>query len=145
MINTTPKEVLIAVRELISDPKRWTQNAYARKGQDKFSMSVHPESKDATCWCMTGAIIKVCGGVFRQKYAIMTSVESQIIDLLQESMTGPNPGVMLIATFNDNHTHDEVMALFDKVIGNMDLTLQQKAIKMLRRMARLIYKSGSKR
>ncbi len=120
MTSTTPKEVLIAVRELISDPKRWTQNAYARKGQDKFSMSVHPESKEATCWCMTGAIIKVCDD---------SSMEAQVIDLLQESMTGPIPGVMLIAIFNDNHTHDEVMALFDKVIGNMDLTLLQKMLK----------------
>ena len=49
----TPLDVLRATRELLADPKRWTQQAYAR---DERGQSVLFHDPRATCWCINGAV-----------------------------------------------------------------------------------------
>jgi len=41
------------VKELLSDPFKWTQRAYAR---DKIGRKTGPTSQDATCFCLKGAV-----------------------------------------------------------------------------------------
>lgn len=54
----TTHEILTQVRELISDKERWTFEVLARA---KDGVSCDPRSKEAVCWCTTGALRKVCG------------------------------------------------------------------------------------
>lgn len=107
----TQKEAIIAVRELISDPKRWTQGVYARRIKDDpiFHHSVTPQSKDATCWCMLGAVIKVCSS---DSVSFETDVTKTIESLMPTQFGG-------IAKFNDSHTHAEVLALLDSTIEKL--------------------------
>lgn len=45
--------------ELIADPKRWTQERFAR---DATGSWVHPESGSAVCWCAKGALLSTYRG-----------------------------------------------------------------------------------
>ena len=53
------KEILIAARDLIADPARWTTARFAR---DEFGNELlDPSSPRAACWCARGAIQKIGG------------------------------------------------------------------------------------
>lgn len=47
------KETLTAARDLISDPKNWTQKDAARTSNGMFCSADNPK---ATCWCAWGAL-----------------------------------------------------------------------------------------
>ena len=88
-------EILKAGRELISDPARWTQGAFARNetGESIFA------DEGAIRFCSIGAISKVCGKRCVSKFAC-------------EVLGGFN-----VALFNDTHTHAEVLAMWDRAIA----------------------------
>lgn len=98
----TPKEVLIAARALISDPGKWTRGDYAI---DKDGKTVSVLSQDATCWCALGAIRKA-GHYYcdRNEPALF----------LERAIFGEK--IDFIDVFNDSHTHEEVIAAFDRAI-----------------------------
>ena len=50
-------EILIAARDLIADPARWTRASFARNIEGK---PVSAKSKTAVCWCAMGALKRVC-------------------------------------------------------------------------------------
>lgn len=99
-------EVLKAARELITDPKRWTQGAFARTIKDG---RVSPEHEFAVCFCSFGALYKVQPGEWTKasesvpahEFINRFCVATHHVDL---------------AHFNDNRTHKEVLELFDKAI-----------------------------
>lgn len=43
------------IKELLSDPSKWTQQFYAK---NHFDRSVKSNSTDAVCWCLQGAVKK---------------------------------------------------------------------------------------
>lgn len=88
-------EVLKAGRTLISSPLSWTQGAFAR---DKFGKEVDPDRLTACCWDSNGALA-IAGPPYKRA-RLLLSMQMQ-------------PG---IATFNDSHTHEEVLAAWDKAI-----------------------------
>jgi hypothetical protein len=45
----------VKIRELLSDPTRWTQHVSARNVQGD---PVHPRSEEACAWCLLGAMHK---------------------------------------------------------------------------------------
>jgi hypothetical protein len=53
----TPKEILIATRARIVNPIDFTRGTSAR---DDTGAHVHPNSPEASCWCLLGAMIYVC-------------------------------------------------------------------------------------
>ncbi len=90
----TTYQILTEAQELIRDPARWTQGAYAR---DAAGNPVGVRSDRAVCWCSAGAIKKVGGdGVYAR----------MLMEILQECA---------IVHTNDDRGHDTVMALFDRV------------------------------
>ena len=54
----SPADILRAARKLIEKPEAWTQRVFARDIRGK---PTDARSKDAVCWCMTGAVIRVGG------------------------------------------------------------------------------------
>ena len=50
-------EVLEAAKELLSSEDKWTQGALAR---DKNKEKVSEISPEADCWCLSGAVHRVC-------------------------------------------------------------------------------------
>ena len=51
-----PSEILIAAKELISDPDRWTMKFLAR---NKVEREVDPTAPFACKWCAAGAVINI--------------------------------------------------------------------------------------
>lgn len=93
-------EILKAARKLITPRKRWIKKDYARTSPRGNMTSATGE--DATCWCMVGAVQKVSDSQRSEWIAC---------DFLIK-VTGGN-----VTKFNDNHTHEQVLAAFDKVIA----------------------------
>jgi hypothetical protein len=102
----TPQTVLINAKALIADPKNWTQGVFARNA-DGYSTGVHEE--DAICFCTLGAIA-VAGDNQKWAQQIAINTLSKII-----TVNASNDAVS-VGAFNDTHTHEEVMELFDKAI-----------------------------
>ena len=101
-------EVLRKARELISDPKRWTQGEYAK---DANGLKVGPNSARAVCFCSLGAIAKV------KKASAGKAVKSKPAHILYLKMRLADPFSPYIWDFNDKHTHAEVLEAFDKAIA----------------------------
>ena len=101
----TPLETLKAARQLISDPAKWTQNLFAR---DKDGKSIDPQNKDAVCFCSFGAIERFTG------CKTLSEVEGHL-DNVCEKLFHTN-----VISFNDTHTHAEVLALFDAAIAELE-------------------------
>lgn len=94
----TVKEVLIAARAKIADPANWTQGMLAR---DASGIPVEVCSSRAACWCAVGAV-----------------AESAPYELTNTTVEFLNKAAgMQIETFNDTHTHAEVLAKFDEAIA----------------------------
>ncbi len=89
----------VTARKLIADPKNWTQIFAARNAN---GIPVHPTDGDAVCFCAVGAVQKTtaeggAGGCLRL--------------IGRHLPKGTN-----LPQFNDSHTHEEVLQLFDKAI-----------------------------
>lgn len=99
-------EDLKAARELISDPKRWTQGVSAR---DALGESVSSGSDDATCFCAIGALTRVTGDFSDRYYAARAYLWSFVSN---KYGTG-----VAVADVNDEHGHTAVLEVFDKGIA----------------------------
>ena len=96
------KEVLMRARELIAWEENWCQGVAAR---DKNGREVEPMSELANSWCAVGAIRKVCVDRGVAPYDIVAALKKE----LGYGYTLPG--------FNDSHSHDEVLAVFDRAIS----------------------------
>jgi len=91
------RKTLGEARRLINERGNWTQNAMAR---DKNSKPVSEDDPKAIRWCLTGALRKTTEGD-----CLLTCYS-----LLKRTMKTS------IASFNDNHTHKEVLKALDEAI-----------------------------
>lgn len=97
----TPYEILTKAQDLIRDPKNWTQGAYARTA---IGTPVLSRDEDAVCFCSLGAISKAAKDA-RLSVNTKSFLRTAIRDRCEYAS---------IDTFNDNHTHAEVMSAFDR-------------------------------
>jgi hypothetical protein len=85
------KDDLQRVYALIEDEKRWTQDVYAR---DKHDNPVDVFNRDlAVCWCLEGAFLHL---------GIRGNIDKELC--------------VNVPSFNDSHTHSEVLALLKSAI-----------------------------
>ena len=92
----TTLEVLVGARKLIALPEHWTQNAFARTLEGNPTATLSPR---AVCWCSIGAIYKVSSYHSHGALAALKKVARTSF-----------------FTYNDNHTHAEVLSMFDRAI-----------------------------
>lgn len=101
----TVKELLIEARKLIEKPENWTQGTFAR---DKNQKEVGSWESGAVCFCTIGAL----------KHAFQEGVGGDIYyeayDALYNSIDRMN-----VPKYNDSHTHEEVLAMFDRAIASI--------------------------
>ena len=100
-------EILKTARALISDPANWIQNSFAT---NKQGVTCPSHSREATCWCATGAIFKAengkdIGGI--AEGALMETLGTRHYD-------------RHVPQYNDSHTHAEVLQLFDVTIERLE-------------------------
>ena len=111
-------EVLRGMRELLSDPARWTKQVHAR---DANGREVPPKHSEAVCWCLDGAMLKVSGHegfgmvgeAAEQYFAAQRIVRSIARD------NGLMRGDMAYSDWNDlkDTQHEDVLGLLDRAIA----------------------------
>lgn len=106
--------VLIKARQFIQRADCWTQHAWAR---DAGGQSVDSLSDKATSFCLHGALVRAAGGFY-------TPSREEAYILLREAAGNPKgfPG-----SWNDTHTHAEILSAFDRAIEAAALTARQGA------------------
>lgn len=95
----TAVEALKAARELISDPKRWTQHHFSATTDGTPCDSQDP---DARRFCALGAILRVRGVPLHA---------DRYLDEAGKKLFGMN-----VDQVNDTLQHDDVLQMFDKAI-----------------------------
>lgn len=103
--------VLREARELISDPKRWTQGAFARNASGCKTGILHA---DATCWCTAGALLKVSEGF---KDEVGQANDFLDVAACQISSLG-------LVGVNDELGHSAVLRMFDAAIASAEKEAQ---------------------
>ena len=102
-----------AARKLITTPENWTQGEYARDAKGKGLFRAQDAS--AVCWCAQGAIRKVYGE---------ESDNLPAIGALKSVVDFP----WSFTSFNDGHTHAEVLAAFDEAIAKAEATNEPQGV-----------------
>jgi hypothetical protein len=94
-------DCIVAARARIADPAHWTQKAYARTA-DKEACG--PNSPNAVCWCAAAAL--ECHNVISPAHLLAELGALPVAD----------PDMFTLTSWNDSHTHAEVLELFDRAI-----------------------------
>lgn len=107
-MNNEVADVLLAARDLISDPEHWTQGTLCRDVHGDRSNIDDPETHS---YCAIGALHAVLGDVAQFHHRV-----NSVKDALRGALPIDGPPIHV---FNDEHTHAEVMELFDTAIRNV--------------------------
>lgn len=108
-------DALEQVRQLLDTPSRWTTESSAR---DRFGNKISPDSIKATCWCLTGAVNRICGRDVTLELDVRYMLADSIIALaLSENLGGRlRDSFDTVYIFNDSSTYEEVINLLDVTI-----------------------------
>jgi hypothetical protein len=104
-INAKIKKALIEARALIEDSKHWTQGANAR---DSYGRIIMQNSPNACLFCANGALLKICQDTLPIAHVI-SYLDREIVENGHQSLF----------SYNDTHTHSEVLKLFDQAIAKL--------------------------
>lgn len=99
--------ILKRAKKLISDPKRWTQHAFAKAANGNV---IGPESDNAVCWCSIGALRKASFGTGCYGRAeAMLEMAAKRFQIQIYRQTYPDD-------VNDQRDHATVLRMFDSAI-----------------------------
>jgi hypothetical protein len=98
-------KIIKDARNMIAKPENWTQGVCAR---DIDGNEIGIDSPKAVCWCSLGALNEVYSDVTYDGWWALINFLNQEV------------GFGHVATFNDSHTHEEVLAMFDKAIAILE-------------------------
>lgn len=107
---TSAIEILTGVRDLLSDPERWTQGASARNVAGE---SVDLFSEDAVCFCAVGAF-------YRVSFPAAPDFENKDRDhayWAARELLFPFLGDKSLVDLNDGDGREAVLDALDKAIG----------------------------
>ncbi len=116
-VNIKASVILKNAKELLTPQENFTQGAYAK---NEGALPVDFTSRTAVCFCSIGAIGNVlnkagisCSSVKASPVTKSTASKYLSIAIGKPSDT---PGVDIV-DYNDSHSHEEVLAMFDKAIS----------------------------
>lgn len=104
--------ILKQARQLISNPEAWTQKRAARDAEGK---AVHWSCSSAVSFCAIGAINRTVV-LLHPEGGRRDDAAWRVIDGAHNYLQKATPSVS-VALYNDEHTHEEVLAMFDKAIA----------------------------
>ncbi|UCR75550.1 hypothetical protein PP742_gp66 [Alcaligenes phage vB_Af_QDWS595] len=110
---TKPSELLRAAKEIISTPDSWCQNSLAINDKEWGVSSLSPE---ACAWCSIGCLVKATDGNGASNGDSVYSEAGGYLTSIVSLFANPDNPVDSIAHFNDSHSHERVMELFDMAI-----------------------------
>ena len=106
----TPKESLVAARELLADPAHHTTGSYYKGPNGEVNCA--PEY--ATCFCAVGALFYVNGVSISDPDKDLPGID-QLIEAVGEILHHP-ARLQTVFDLNDNCGHAEVLRMFDRAI-----------------------------
>lgn len=100
--------IMEGVKALLSSPDKWTQNSMARTS-DK--VPVNSGDPEAQCWCVSGALSKVTGG--------LNTDWNMGMWIMAKAISPSLPIAVSIPGWNDSHnrTYEDVVAMLDRAIA----------------------------
>lgn len=101
----TPREALVAARELLTPEGAWTQGAFARVGRG--GNPIGPAEPRAKCFCIVGALKRVCPW------------EASLAFRALERAIGVRPGDVVNWNDTPGRTQAEVLEVLDKAIAGV--------------------------
>jgi hypothetical protein len=104
-------EVLTEARTRITEPGTWIVGYLAK---DQFGMPVNSASRGADSFCALGAVFAGTGGDWNTSSA--TEAIRALARVLGVSDMDALVAAATIARWNNSHSHEEVLALFDQAI-----------------------------
>lgn len=112
--------VLTEARKLIEDPEHWLQGLYAM--DESKTVGLYPKNPNAACFCSVGAVVHVLPeDALPDEEISRLSAAVHALDpywFLQTKSSRPAMRIdRCIATYNDTHTHEEVLAVWDHAIA----------------------------
>lgn len=110
-----PIETIQRTRALLIDPNKWTKNVTA---QDACAVPVNAHDPRAARWCLIGGLQREAETT-REMYAAADLIEATLFNHY-------NLTVVNVADFNDNHTHEDLIALLDKVLADYAPAIETK-------------------
>jgi hypothetical protein len=103
IVTNAVHELLTRAQDLIRDPEAWIQGEFALDSQGYLAS---PESEHATCFCSLGALFHAEPTLTDDRRTARSILNRASKLVAGFEITVPN--------FNDNHTHEVVMAMWDK-------------------------------
>lgn len=94
-------------KKVIEDPANWTTGWFAK---NEFGTMVDSLSENATCFCSLGAIERYAKCELEEDLFGVRSLSREAQYRLEGVMG------MAVEDFNDDHTHLEVMTMWDEAI-----------------------------
>lgn len=107
-------QLLKNIKALILHPANWTQGRFAR---DIDGISVSYTALSAICWCLTGALIRVCFGISNPYTMYFLS---NLLISSSKSLYDKN-----LVQVNDGLGHKEVLLVLDHAIAKLS-TVESK-------------------
>lgn len=109
---TTTRDRLIAARELLTPNSSWIQDGFAH---DENGEAVPPESPDAVCWCLSGALDLVAASgasSWIERLRIASALYERVNRAIPQEYAN-------MEDWNDapERTHQNVLDLLDRMIG----------------------------
>lgn len=102
-------QVLMKAKELIATPDAWTKDELAK---DAFGVATDPLGPNARCYCSIGATIKA-----NHFYGSTSNTRSRAYLSMAVQELVPETTIPAVSDYNDTHTHEEVMTMFNKAIA----------------------------
>lgn len=104
-------QFLVEAKKLIDSPEKWTQDSFAK---DQTGAEVSYASSQATCFCSLGALRRVELNEFCDDSGELRERSKRFLNRAIEETTSYS--LYGIAPFNDEASHEEVMAVWDEAI-----------------------------
>lgn len=108
-------QILKEARALIADEKNWMRQYYSANDEGLW---VNPREVEATCFCSIGAMHRVMDIPLSESIPEPVGILFAVDEKLRDNFDGSFEGV--IVDFNDENSHAEVLALFDRAIARAE-------------------------
>lgn len=108
-----PLNFLTGIRELLTNPKKWTKDVEARLEDGSHTHATDPK---AVCFCLQGAAIKVACPGDSQEHAQAGLKARALTALLQEYRafnSGPKESVVWMFNDAEGRTHADILKFLD--------------------------------
>ena len=110
------QDILVKARELISEEDHWIQE-YIGLNEEGLPVLDEDELRDATCFCSLGACLRAVQVI--QGDDSIEHIPEENYEKLNALVLRFHPDLKgeAISVYNDNHSHKEVLDLFDAMIA----------------------------